>query len=151
MARETFRVEGLKDLREALEEFPKATQVSVQRRALLKAGEPIETAAEASAPVRRGKLQKSITKGTKLTRRQKKLHRKHSKVEVFVGAGGVPQAHLQEFGSIHGAPQPFMRPAWDAHKQEALDRYKRELGTEIQKTAERRARKAARELAKIKR
>jgi HK97 gp10 family phage protein len=151
VAKETFKIEGLSDLKDALDEFPKATATAVVRRALLKAGEPIATAAESAAPVLRGKLQASIGTGTKLTRRQKKLHSKQSKVEIFVGAGGLPQAHLQEFGSIHGRPQPFMRPAWDANKHAALNSFKDDLAAEIKKTADRRARKAARDLAKIKR
>lgn len=44
---------------------------------------------------------------------------------------------VQEFGSVKQTPQPYMRPAWDERKREALEIIKRELGSEIVKTAQR--------------
>src|SRR5690606_2344940 len=96
----------------------------------------------------------------KLSRTQARLHRKASGVtttrtpngwksdpktlvEVFVGAGPVPHAHLQEFGTAHHGPQPFARPAWDAAKGGAIDTVKSEMWSEIEKAAKRLARKAA--------
>lgn len=150
MARQTFKIEGLKDLQDALAEFPKATGKAVLRRALLKAGEPIKGSAAARAPRLRGKLQMSIGSGTKLSRRQKRMHQPESTVEVFVGAGALVQAITQEFGTVDHPPQAFMRPAWDENKTLAMSSIKQELTDEIMKTAKRRAQKAARDLAKIK-
>lgn len=96
-----------------------------------------------------GALQISIGVGTKLTKRQGKLHRKMFKsdkasAEVFVGAGGLAQATQVEFGNEHQAAEPYMRPAWDGNKDKALDIIKSELGGEIMKAAQRLAKKAAR-------
>ncbi|KFB10335.1 HK97-gp10 family putative phage morphogenesis protein [Nitratireductor basaltis] len=145
-------VDGLRELEKALEELPKATGKNVLRRVLRKAAEPIADDMRAKAPddpVTQGNdLRSSIGIGTKLGKRQGKLHRKMFKndkaaVEMFVGAGVIPHSHLQEFGStIHG-PQPFARPAWDANKNHALNIVAKELGTEITKAAERLARKQA--------
>jgi HK97 gp10 family phage protein len=143
------KVEGLSDLLEALQELPKATQSNVVRRVLLAAGEPIERAAEALAPHMTGALERSIETGTKLSKRQRALHKKESKIEIFVGAGALVQAITQEFGTAEHGAQPFMRPAWASTKMRALEIVKNQLGEEIMKAAQRAARKAARLAAKI--
>ena len=53
--------------------------------------------------------------------------------EMYVGParGVLRYAHLVEFGTARMAPQPFMRPAWDAKKNEALTIIRNELGNEI--------------------
>jgi hypothetical protein len=67
---------------------------------------------------------------------------------VFVGAGPLPQAHLQEFGRANQAPQPFLRPAVDANVDNVTKRFTDQLKVEVEKTAERARRKLARVLAK---
>lgn len=57
-------------------------------------------------------------------------------------------AQFQEFGTAHHGPQPFMRPAFDEKKGEALDIIKATLGEEIMKTAKRQAARKARLAAK---
>lgn len=47
------------------------------------------------------------------------------------------KAMVQEFGSIKQAPQPYMRPAWDSEKMNALSICRKELSSEIIKTAKR--------------
>lgn len=148
-------VDGLRDLDRALGQLAKATAKGVMRRVLLKAGAPIENAARGLAPDDPATppldLHTSIDTSTKLGKRQARLNRKQpnkSFVEAFVGAGVIPQAHLIEFGTDHSAPQPFMRPAWDANKMKALDIIKSELGQEIEKTAKRAAVRAAKLLAR---
>jgi HK97 gp10 family phage protein len=155
--RETVRVEGLRELERALEELPKSTGKAVLRRVLKKRAEPIArhmTALAPDDPATGGNdLRSSIGVSTKLSKRQASQHRKMFKddkasVEMFVGAGPLPQAHLQEFGSsIHG-PQPFARPAWDAGHGALLEGLKDDLWSEIKKSADRLARKSARAAAK---
>ena len=148
MASQTFRVEGLAELKDALAELPKATGANVLRRALLKAGKPIEQAARSMAPVATGALALSIStvpaSPSKMTRTGKAAYDKQSKVEVLVEAGPVPQAITQEFGTVHHAAHPFMRPAWEANKFRALEDIKSELWNEIKKAADRLAKKTAR-------
>jgi HK97 gp10 family phage protein len=164
----TVRVEGLKALQEALEAFPKATQRNVLRRALIAGGQQIEQEAELRAPVDTGTLKKSHTTGTKLSRRQKAVHRRwagqvpaertaegwRSKpadaVYVFVGPASLPQAIVQEFGGPDRPAQPFMRPAWDGQKESALAIVVDAIKREIDAASQRLARKAAREAAKLK-
>lgn len=150
MARQTFKIEGLSDLEETLKELPKATGKAVLRRGLLKAAEPIAASAASNARRRTGKLQISTGVGTKLSRRQKRLHKPESTVEVFAGPGALVQSITEEFGTVDQAPHPFMRPAWDSGKQGALNSVKGFLTDELAKTVARRAAKTAREAAKIK-
>lgn len=147
---ERFKVEGLKEFEEAMEEFSKATTANIIRRAFIKAAQPMLSDAQAHAPKLTGKLQLSFAAGTKLSKRQKKLHKKESDVEIFVGAGALVQAVTQEFGTINHPPHPFMRPAFDANGRGALSIFTDEMGKEIDKAAARAARKVARIAAKMK-
>lgn len=136
---------GLRDLTRALGELPKTTARNTLKRVLVKAAKPIEDAAETNAPKLTGRLTRSIVTGTRLTRPQARQAKKDGKffAEVHVGTAdpaGIPQ----EFGTFKESAQPFMRPAWEANKDGALKIIKDELGTEIEKSAARLARKAAR-------
>lgn len=149
MARET--VEGLRELDRALGELPKSTAKAVLRRTLIKAGTPLAEEMRNLAPddpSTSGTLKESIAVGSKLSKRQAKLHRRLAKddkafAEVFVGAGPVSHAHLQEFGTVHHGPQPFARPAWDGGQRQVLETIKTETWNEITKATQRLARKAA--------
>lgn len=145
----TTKVEGLKELEATLTRLPKTVGKRFLRTSLRKIGKPIADDARAKAPRDDGTLQNSIGVGSKLTKRQRSLHRRmfrddRASAEVFVGAGGVPQAHIKEFGSITNAAQPFLRPAWDAHKGQLVEQMKTELWSQIERRAKREARKAAR-------
>lgn len=141
----TVKFEGGRELAQALEQLPKATARNTIRRALKKAAQPIEKAAEDHAPVLTGRLKLSIVSGTQLTRSQKRMAKKEttyfSEIHVGTASGhGVPQ----EFGTFKDTAHPFMRPAWDANKDQALTLIGKELWSEIEKSAARRARKLAR-------
>lgn len=152
----TVRVDGLKELDAALGELTKATARNILRRVGLKALEPVAETARSLAPddpdTGGFDLRNSIVVSQHLSRRQKKLAKKEvrsgaaeaSFAEVYAGAGPLPQAHNQEFGNVVHGPQPFMRPAWENNKGKVLDTVKSELATEIDKAAQRAARKAAR-------
>ncbi len=156
----TVRVDGLKDLDAALGELSKGMARGVLRRVGLKALEPVADTARALAPddptTSGADLKSSIGVGTRLSKRQARLARsairkgeadKHF-VEVYAGAGPLPQAHHQEFGNVNHGAQPYMRPAWDQNKSKVLDTVRNELGDEIEKTARRAARTAARRAAR---
>lgn len=54
-----------------------------------------------------------------------------------------------EFGTIYIAPHPFMRPAWDQHKNQMLQDIRWELWDQIERAQKRAAAKAARIAAKM--
>lgn len=149
----TVQTEGFAELDKTLAEMPKATAKNVMRRTLRKVAQPMADTMKAKAPddpeTGGNDLRSSIGVGTQLSKRQRGLHRKMFKddkasVEVFVGAGPVPHAHLQEFGTINHGPQPYGRPAWDQHKGELIPAIGKEMWAEIEAAAKRQARKAAR-------
>lgn len=165
MAATTFKVEGLRDLDEALAELPKATAKNVLKRTLIKALGPMEAQAEALAPKLTGELKAGFEIGTKLSKRQMAQHRRDvgltpvmtidgfrsnpsSAVYVFMGPHGSAKSIVQEFGSVNQGPQPYMRPAWDSNKISALESIKDDLAEEIEKARARLARKAAKLVAK---
>lgn len=139
---QSFRVEGLKELDKQLERLKPATGKAALRRALRKVAEPIADKMRLYAPddpsTANEDLVSSIGVGTKLSTRQRSLHRRMFKsnkasVEMFVGAGKIQHAHLQEFGtSKHGA-QPFARPAWDSERGTILQRLSMDIEAEIQR------------------
>jgi len=144
----TIKMEGLKDLDRALGELPKTTAKATLRRVAVKALQPFDKAWRANAAQNRltGALDSSGGVGTKLTRRQAQQQKKTEDkafVEVFAGPND-PAAVPNEFGTVDQAPRPFMRPAWDATMGETLQIVADELGGEIEKSAKRVARKAAR-------
>lgn len=144
MARSTVKVEGLRELGEALKGLPKATQRATLRRVLKLAAQPVQESMRAKAPKLTRDLENSIITGTKLTRRQAKFAKKEGKSfsELYVGTSnpaGVPQ----EFGTFKETAQPFARPAWEETQDQALKIIRDELGGEIEKTRARLARKAA--------
>lgn len=144
----TFKIEGLSEVADGLNELPKATGTNVLKRALKKAAEPIASAAIRLAPRLTGHLQMSIKPSDKLSRRQKSLYHKQSEVEIFVGPSALAQAITQEFGTVTNHPQPFLRPAWQENKHAALESIKDVLAEEIEKARVRIARKTARLAAK---
>lgn len=161
------RVEGLRELDRALGELPKATARNVLLRALGKAAEPMHSHAKSLAPVRDddrdvyfgpdgarklrrpGTTKHLVQAGTRLTPRQRSQARKEGKAfaEYYVGTRDRA-ARFPEFGTAEMPAQPFLRPAWDANKQRALDIFRTELGGEISKAANRLARRAARARAR---
>lgn len=148
-------ITGLKELEKALAELPQSTGRSVLRRTGIKALAVVISAAKANVPVDEGKLRDSLRVTTRLSERQRRVHRRlvadgKASVELFAGAEALPHAHLVEYGTVNMAPRPFMRPAWDEKKHEVLDLIKGELGGEITRAAHRLARKRAREAAKAK-
>jgi HK97 gp10 family phage protein len=142
-------VEGLDEVEIALRELPDATSRNVLKRVAKKVLQPIADRAAMLAPVDKGRLRHSINVSDKLSRRQRSQFQRTdpNDVVMFVGAGAVPQAHMQEFGTVDQEPQPFMRPAWDGGKDKVLEDIKGELWTEIEKAAKRLARKAAKQAA----
>ena len=147
MAREVFnfRIDGLKELNDMLEQLPKSMQRTPLRNALKKAAKPIQRAAANSAPKgETGNLADSFVISTKLQGRRVKT--KYS-VHMFVGSTD-PKAHLIEFGttarytkagSYRGEmPEyPFYTSVWDKHKWSTLYIIKTELAKELVKAAKR--------------
>lgn len=142
----SVKLEGLRELDQALKELPKATARNTLRRALKKGAEHVQDVWQSAAPVLTGHYQHSIIVGpsSKLTSRQKRDAKKEGTffAEMHVGSSD-PAGQQQEFGNINMPAQPSGRPAWSATQDSVLAQLGDDLKTEIEKSAARLARKAA--------
>lgn len=137
------KVEGLKELDRALGELKVTTARNIARRSLKQVLEPMaEAARQGVAQDRTGALRASI--GITSGRPKGRNYKRQDRIEVHMGPGQQPQGIQEEFGNRHQGPRPFMRPAWEKEKHGALDSLAGVLGEEIDKAAQRAARKAAR-------
>lgn len=153
--RSLVRLHGFEDVGRTLREhLPKATGKNVLRRTAREALVPMRNAAEARAPRMFGHLVASIIIGTRVAGGGPRGVRARGTgqfrapasagVSMHMGPGRHPQAITQEFGTFSQPAQPFMRPAWEAHHQEALRIIANNLWSNIQGAVARRARRAAR-------
>lgn len=159
MARTVVRIDGIRELEAALADLGKATGKNVLRRVARKMLAPLEADAKASVATSStdtGALGESIGITSRLKRGQRTKGEGRSSIEMHVGTG-VPHGHLVEFGtgerfqkngkSVGASPaEPFMRPAWDAHKGDMPEEFGRLVWPEIEASARRQAKK----LAKVK-
>ena len=83
--------------------------------------------AKARVPVRTGALRKSI--GVQTSRRRFGL------VKIGPRWPQGAHGHLVEFGTAHSAPQPWLRPAFDAMKGAALAKIGESLGNAVERAA----------------
>jgi hypothetical protein len=151
----TMRFEGGKDLDAALGELPKASAKGVLRRVGIKALQPMAETWRDLAPddpaTGGNDLKNSIVVGTKLNKRQAALARKDqnkSLVTVYVGTND-PAGIQQEYGNVNHGPQPSGRPAFQQEGLGAIEIVAKELGDEIKRTVERRAKRAAARAARV--
>lgn len=150
MARATLTLEGARELEKALGQIRSAaTRKNVARRALKAAAEPILSAFKGGTTVKTGTLVENEIMGTRLNRRQAKLHRAEKMpVEVHVGTSD-PAGIQEEFGNRHQPAKGMLRAAWDSEGGEtALGRVAEVLDEEIQAAAKRQARKGQRAMRK---
>lgn len=148
----TVKLEGFKELDQALGKLPKSTAKNVLRRTLSRAADPVDDEASANTPKDTGKLERSVVVGTRLTKSQRaggavltgSGFRSAAKnyVEVHIGTA-MGRGMFTEFGTFKDPPQAWFRRAWDSTKGEALEIIKSDLGTEIEKAAKRYAKKLA--------
>lgn len=173
----TFKIEGLSDLDEALKDFTRATGGNILKRAVGTAGAFLAERAIEAAPKDTGKLKdeikvskpKIINPGTAAFAEAMKetgdraiaaaAARAANRAAGGSGRSAVThvgptkragQGVLQEFGTAHHAAQPFMRPTWDAYGAESANVMKDALAEEIEKAIQRAAKKAARNVSKMK-
>ncbi|HRJ40834.1 MAG TPA: HK97 gp10 family phage protein [Caldilineaceae bacterium] len=149
---------GLDQLSAQLQELAKVAEPSEQRAALMAGGVPIRNEARRLVPKRSMQLHDSITVRPS-DRRQQKRYGAAVLVGPKGGREGAPYAHLVEFGTkphtikppkgkllrIMGRffrlgvrhpgarAQPYMRPAFDTKRGEALNIIERELWARVQK------------------
>lgn len=153
-----MRVEGLQAVEQGLGELTKATGRKNLRIAALDALEPMRAVAEANANAAdfkwSGATADSTEVSTKLRGYAKRTSSKDSTVEAYMGPGGEggdrppPEASLQEFGTSHHPPQPWMRPAYEQEKRPTIERVAARLTELVFASVARARRKKARAAAR---
>lgn len=118
------------------------------REALAKASRPIIKRARELAPKESGALRKALGRITKTIKGEVRVRigiRRGKSVD-YQGEKRNPSryAHLVELGSSKNRAHPFMRPALEEKKEEAIQIYKETLGPAIEKAAARVAKSEAR-------
>jgi HK97 gp10 family phage protein len=152
------KLRGFRELDKALSELPKATAKAVLRRVAKSALEPMRAAAESAAPRDQGNLQISIAVSEKRTRRAKgqfkaitggnirtsagTFRRSAAAGVAFAmgpsaGKGVLNYATFTEFGTSDTSAQPFMRPAFDANAEGAIEIIRGEMAVQIGKATKR--------------
>lgn len=166
-----FTIEGFDELVANLQDLPKATQRNTIKKSLLVAAKPFVDHAKRIVPVNTGALKDSIVAGGKIDGAGKSEYsdalasggtkaeavaalraarrEKGRMVEIYAGVIRLAwYAHFVEFGTEKTEARPFIRPAWDAEKENMLRVLQEELGTQVMKAIQRRAKKLARLAAK---
>ncbi len=161
-----IKIEGLRQVQDALRQLPKATTKNVMKRVLLKRAEPLADMARQKAPVRSGRLRDSIAvqvrgggagkaafaqamsegaSRAEAGRAAREANRAAgTTVEVVIGpTDRAFYGSLVEFGTQHSPPKPFMRPAWDSGKGGLLTGITDDMWAEIEKAVLRRAKRLA--------
>lgn len=147
-----MKVDGLDGILEALEEIPRvATEKNVVRRALKDAAEPIRATWSELAPYDATDqglhLRDSVVVSDKTSSKEGDSSAPPGGVTVFVGPrADLPRHHgiFMEFGTFKDVPQPSGRPAYDAKKYETIKLIGFFMWVQIDATAQRLSRKAAR-------
>ncbi len=126
-------VRGLQGVEDALSEAGPKIAKAALRKGLVAGGQVLVDAVKALTPVAKegtpqrqpGELRDSMTMKTKLSAKEEKGYTvigAEYKKEDGNQSPGVYDKFV-EFGSIHGAAQPHMRPGFDSAKQQALDKF----------------------------
>lgn len=133
------KLEGLSELEDSLSTFAPKLVKRAFRRAAVVATAPQIAAAKAKAPVmakgtkrrRPGELRDAIVCTVKLTKRgvRARVGPKRGKGETNQSPG--TWGLMEEFGSVHNPPQPYLRPAFDQTRQQSLELFAGELSAEL--------------------
>jgi len=141
-----MKIEGLKEIEQALATLKVGTSKGVARRAMKKELKPVMDMANALWP---GSSDEVFKVTSKVSGSQPQPKKGRSIVNMLVGAPGgatgTPHAHLIEWGTgprtqkngrFTGSvsPQPMLTPAWDAHSGKILEGLGARLWDEISKT-----------------
>lgn len=150
----TVEVKGLKELEQKLAQLPAAVGYKALSGALMSAGNEIAKEAKRLAP--KGSVEhylgtKAKAKGKKAEPGNLRAHIRRTKVketkysaEVRIGwTSKAFYGQFVEFGTARQPARPFLRPAFEAKKEKALEVFKKRLAVLIEKQAEKLAREGS--------
>ena len=126
----SYKIEGFEDLLDDLEKMITKTTDQGLDKALKAGGTVVEREIRGKTPVKTGLLKASI----KVSGAKGKKGGRYVTIGSHKSTKGARHAHLVEFG--HGGPHPapphpFVRPAFDASKEEAFEAMKNTIKNEL--------------------
>lgn len=127
----TMQMTGLRELGAALKELDSRTQKRIARSATAAGARVIANDAKQRVPVDKGTVKKNI-RTANLKPKQPGIQ--ETAVGVRVKGKGEDSAwhwRFLEFGTARMAPKPFLRPAFEAKKEEAAQRIKEQLAKRL--------------------
>lgn len=148
---DSIRVEGLAETAARLRALPAelgSKGGGPIRSALFQSAKLLREAAKAAAPVRTGNLQQNIIayrsrnprsegatekysigmrKGTRRYANNPRNRRKGRALQTFKTAGAAYYGRFLELGTAKMAPRPFLRPAFEANKEQAVEVFRRKF------------------------
>jgi hypothetical protein len=139
--RTALGLQGVDELVKTFGELTRPTQRNALMRTLKQVIQPLADAVKSKAPHHFGDLEENLLVGTRLTRRQAAMSRKHydakATAELHFGTAD-PAGFLNEFQLGHNARSaPFFRPEWESRKYSIRDDIARTLGSQIIAAGER--------------
>ncbi len=133
----TLKIEGFKELEDALRNLPQEVAGKVMRDALKRASQPMAEEAKRRAP-RSDDPGPGGHMADSIDVRTMRVTDGLDDVETHLWIG-PDRAHFyglfQEFGTVHQGAKPFMRPAFDGLAQDTIDQFGKELGASIERAA----------------
>jgi HK97 gp10 family phage protein len=143
----TVHVEGLRELGEAMRKLSSDVALKISHQAVAAAAQVIKKRAkrniESSPSVDTGSLrdavivkripksQTQLTSEYIVTIRGRGKRARKSKTKQSI----APHAHFVEFGTVHMPAEPFLRPAFDAGKEEAMQKMVDRLKARIEQVS----------------
>lgn len=127
----TFKIRGAKEFEKLLKALGPKVAGKVADAALRAGAKPILAEAKRRVPKRTRTLERALA--AQLEKRRAGKDQRN----IFIGARSPVsrRAHLTEFGTVHSAAQPFLRPAVDTKANEAIAEMGKVLGDGIETEA----------------
>lgn len=121
---------GDKVLERRLKKLPANVQRNLARKSMRRALNTLKKEAKETAPVRTGRLKKSIT--TKVSMRRSGVFegRLYSRSR---GKLGAPHSNFVEWGGKNNRPSRFMTRVFERNKENVIDEFRKVLKEEIMK------------------
>ena len=126
----TITLTGDKALERRLKKLPANIQRNMAKRSMRKALANVRKEAKASAPVRTGRLKKSIATRISIRRNGDLTGRVYSRSR---GKLGAPHANLVEWGGPNNSPSRFMTRVFEKNKDRVVFEFRKVLREEINK------------------
>ena len=139
----TVKVEGLRELSAAMRDLAQNVQNNIARSATNSAAQVVKKAAISKAPNLTGNLKKNIIV-RRLPKAESALTSEHivtvrrgrlTVKQKAAGITGAMYAGFVEFGTVKMPARPYLRPAFDQTKTQAVDAMAAQLKKRIAKAA----------------